>query len=120
MLQFAYRRYVLPDCFGRLLKNGWKFDGIMWPGDQCPNHSIRDTRRVGDRYTWIIPLDTRPVQRSKISNSVLENSYFGIVVSESDTGSLVHNTACHDDPFVSHNYEIEIWIYTQVYLSIRI
>ena len=42
------------------------------------NHPIRFTRRIGDRYTWTIPLDTRGVVWPKSSESVLEYSTFGM------------------------------------------
>ena len=48
----------------------------MWPEDKRHNHPIRERRRIGDHYTWIIPLNTEGVESSKTPNYVLEYSYF--------------------------------------------
>ena len=52
--------------------------GVMWPEGQRSNHPIRERRRVGDRYTWMIPFDTRKVEWSKTPDYVLEHACFQI------------------------------------------
>lgn len=44
-----------------------------------PNHLIRKYRRVGDRFTWTIPFDTKNVQWSKIPDQVLAYQSFQMI-----------------------------------------
>lgn len=57
-------------------QRGWDVQGVMWPEEKRRNHPIRERRRVGDRYTWTIPFDTRKVEWSKTPDYVLEHACF--------------------------------------------
>ncbi len=59
-------------------QRGWNVQGVMWPEEQRHNHPIRERRRVGDRYTWMIPFDTRRVEWSKTPDYVLEHACFRV------------------------------------------
>ena len=59
-----------------LCRSGWNVQGVMWPEEQRSNHPIRERRRIGDRYTWVIPFDTRKVEWSKTPDYVLEHACF--------------------------------------------
>ncbi len=88
--------YSLQDCGqsdGKAIRKesrrGWNVQGVMWPEEQRHNHPIRERRRVGDRYTWMIPFDTRRVEWSKTPDYVLEHACFRInsrYVDYSDNG----------------------------------
>ena len=52
--------------------------GVIWPEEKRRNHPIRERRRVGDRYTWIIPFDTSKVEWSKTPDYVLEHACFAV------------------------------------------
>jgi hypothetical protein len=41
-------------------------------------------RRVGDRYTWMMDLDTTGIETPDIPNSVIESSTFRLRVKEED------------------------------------
>ena len=62
-----------------LSRKGLRVQSVLWPEDKRRNHPIRARRRVGDRYTWTIPFDTRKVQTSKTPNYVLEHACFECV-----------------------------------------
>ena len=64
-------------------QTGWNVKGVMWPEEQRCNHPIRERRRVGDRYTWTIPFDTRNVEPSKTPDYVLEHACFKMDLSMS-------------------------------------
>lgn len=51
---------------------------MMWPEEQQTNQPIQSHRRVGDKYTWTIPLDISTVQRSQTPDYVLEHACFRI------------------------------------------
>ena len=59
-----------------LSRRGLNVQGVMWPEDNRRNHPIRRRRRIDDRYTWTIPLDTRKVQTSKTPDCILEYACF--------------------------------------------
>ena len=86
---FALPTYVLKTCYSLsawversansaqvLSRRGLNVQGVLWPEDKRRNHPIRERRRVGDRYTWSIPFDTRKVQTSKTPDYVLEYACF--------------------------------------------
>ena len=62
-----------------LSRRGFNIQGVLWPEDKRRNHPIRERRRVGDRYTWTIPFDTRQVQTSKTPDYVLEYACFDYI-----------------------------------------
>lgn len=57
--------------------------GIDVTRGETPSSSIRERRRIDDRYTWTIPFDTRKVEYSKRPGYVLEYSCFKIDLSVS-------------------------------------
>ena len=59
-----------------LSRKGLNVQSVLWPEDKRGNHPIRARRRVGDGYTWTIPLDTKKVQTSKTPDYVLEHACF--------------------------------------------
>ena len=80
-----HKCYLLQDCdessreaIRTHSRRGWNVQGVMWPEEQRHNHPIRERRRVGDRYTWMIPFDTRRVEWSKTPDYVLEHACFKI------------------------------------------
>lgn len=81
---FLYHKtYLLKsinEYFGKLLmkyeKRGWKSQDTVWPEDKASHRSILESRRVGDRWTWIVPLNDTGVDRSETPDSVLEYSTF--------------------------------------------
>lgn len=91
------RGYLLrsPDAdFASLMVNytqrGWTIQQSMRPEDPRANQPIRENRRIGDQFTWQIPLDVRKVKSSKTPDAVLEYSTFGFRISR-------HR---HWDPFI--------------------
>lgn len=73
-------------------RGGWNIQGVMWPEEKHINHPMRERRRVGDRYTWIIPFDTREVEWSKTPDYVLEYACFTIPgISDNDDESYDRN-----------------------------
>ena len=89
---FALPTFVLKTCYSLqawgerssnsaqiLSGRGLNVQGVLWPEDKRRNHPIRERRRVGDRYTWTIPFDTRKVQTSKTPDYVLEYACFGCI-----------------------------------------
>ena len=76
----------LDDYFAGLVakysQRGWKIQDRMWPGDHRLNHPMREHRRVGDKYTWIIPLNISDVERAKIPDYVLEYAGFAVKTPE--------------------------------------
>lgn len=61
-------------------KRGWEWQYVLKDNEAKFNHPIRFARRIGDRYTWTIPLDTRGVEWPKTSDSVIEYSSFGMTL----------------------------------------
>ena len=78
-----HKSYMLQYCDAyagksvqKLCRNGWNVQGVMWPEEKRSNHPIRERRRIGDRYTWVIPFDTRKVEWSITPDYVLEHACF--------------------------------------------
>ena len=78
-----HKSYLLHQCDGITeqiarsdSQEGWLVQGVMWPEDKRRNDPIRKRRRIGDHYTWTIPLNTKGVESSKTPDYVLEYSYF--------------------------------------------
>ncbi|KAL8683009.1 MAG: hypothetical protein Q9186_001004 [Xanthomendoza sp. 1 TL-2023] len=112
-----YRGYMLRPLnqhFASLVKKhtrrGWKIQPTMWPEDERFNHSIQETRRVGDRYTWKIPFDTRYVKWSSTPECVLEHACFGIHVTHGDRHQFhpVH-TRVFNSPALRYTYTCHPW-----------
>lgn len=57
---------------------GWSYKEVEWPRDNPSDYLIRSPRRVGDRYTWQIDLDTTNVSPSQTPDSVLDYVEFGV------------------------------------------
>ena len=72
----------MTDYFGTLLskygKRGWTAQGILWPEDEASHTSMLEPRRIGDKWTWMIPLDQTGVSSPDTPDSVLEFSTFGL------------------------------------------
>ena len=87
---FLYHKtYLLigvTDYFGKLLskygKRGWTVQGHLWPEDEESHKSMLEPRRLGDKWTWIIPLDQTGVSRPSTPDSVLEYSTFDLCKQE--------------------------------------
>ena len=60
----------------RYYSPGWNVQEVMWPEEKRLNHPIRERRRIGDGYTWMIPFNTRQVEWSKTPDYVLEHACF--------------------------------------------
>ena len=82
---------------------GWNVQGVMWPEEKRRNHPIRERRRVGDRYTWTIPFDTRQVDSSKTPDYVLEHACFTI-----DMSMGYKDDEVYERQGVVRNYAIEV------------
>ena len=92
---FALPTFILKTCYllrfwderaanaaNFLSRKGLNVQGVLWPEDKRRNHPIRARRRVGDRYTWTIPFDTKKVQTSKTPDYVLEHACFECIGQE--------------------------------------
>lgn len=66
---------ILRDEYSRY---GWRIQDVQWREDERRDRSFGLTRRVGDKYTWIILLDTTNVSWSPIPDFVLEHAVFSI------------------------------------------
>ena len=83
---FLYHRtYLLTDMteyLGTLLskygERGWTTQDILWPEDEASHKSMLEPRRLGDKWTWIIPFDQTGVSRSITPDPVLEFSTFNL------------------------------------------
>lgn len=76
-------------------RGGWKVQGVMWPEETHDNHPIRERRRIGDRFTWTIPFDTRKVEWSKTPDYILEYTCFAMdQVSDNNNGNP-NTVGCH-------------------------
>ena len=60
-------------------RRGWDMQEIMWPEEKRINHPVRKYRRLGDRFTWTIPVDSKKVEWSKTPDYVLEYASFRMV-----------------------------------------
>lgn len=74
------------------------------------HHPIRGYRRVGDRYTWIIPLNSDKVgHKSETSDSVIECASFGMSLVKVHTSPNNYNNnqfARSLSPASTHHYKI--------------
>lgn len=88
----TYLLTPMTDWYGGMLakydKRGWRSQGILWPEDKASHASITQPRRLGDRFTWTIPLDTADVRRSERPDSVIEFSTFSLSEMEQDQSNL--------------------------------
>ncbi|MCJ1348685.1 hypothetical protein MMC31_006918 [Peltigera leucophlebia] len=57
---------------------GWRIQDVQWGEDERGDKSFGLTRRVGDKYTWIISFDTTNVSWSPTPDFVLEYAVFSI------------------------------------------
>ena len=78
----TYLLKPMSDYFGKLLakyeERGWRSQDVLWPEDEASHGSMGESRRLGDRFTWIISLDTRGVNRCDTPDSVLDYAGFGL------------------------------------------
>ena len=79
----GYCDSVTRSAMRKLSRNGWDVQGVMWPEEERSNHPIRERRRVGDRYTWTIPFDTRKFKPPKTPDYVLEHACISMDLSSS-------------------------------------
>lgn len=68
----------------------------MWPEEKRYNHPIRERRRLGDRYTWTIPFNTKNVESSKTPDYVLEHACFKMDMSRSYEDDTPYEKAMED------------------------
>ena len=78
----TYLTKQISEVYGKLLlkyaQRGWDTGDVLWP-EECPsNHGLSGLRRIGDKYTWVIPLDTNGIPPSKVPDSVIEHSVFQV------------------------------------------
>lgn len=59
-------------------QRGWKIQATMGPRDPRHNHPLQQYRRIGDRYSWKLPLDISNVKWSKTPDAILEYAGFGL------------------------------------------
>lgn len=70
-------------------RRGWKLRGLDWPAERrFSNLPVHNSRRVGDRLSWIIPFDTESVEHSKTPDHVLEYADFTIRTDPVRRGNL--------------------------------
>jgi hypothetical protein len=90
-----HRDYMLTemtDCLTGLLAKyslrGFDSRGYMWREENGSNHPLRNSRLVGDRFTWTIPFNTKNVTWSRTPDYILKHADFAIDVDRShDFGS---------------------------------
>ena len=75
-------------------RRGYKFQQVMSLAEEKAYHPMHRERRIGDRFTWVIPFDNDGVEKSKTPDFAVEYSIL-----------TVHKKA-HDLPLQTH-YEIE-------------
>ena len=73
----------LGEHLAKYSQRGWRIQDVVWEGENAIP-AIEDIRRVGDRHTWIIPLDTANIKTSTTPDFVLEYADFRLEKS-SDT-----------------------------------
>lgn len=70
-------------------RRGWKFRGLDWPAkSRFSNLPVHNSRRIGDRLSWIIPFNTDCVEQSKTPDHVLEYADFTIRTDPIRRGTL--------------------------------
>lgn len=89
-------------------QRGWKIQETMWPEDHRVNHPLRRYRRIGDRYSWRIPLDISNVKWSKTPDAVLEFAQFGLSCSEGSYDVLAMVYKSHAQQY-RYTYSDPIW-----------
>lgn len=68
-------------------QRGWTYDEVHWPLEDPSKYLLQSPRRIGDRHTWKIMLDTenvtvpqRPLYVHARPDYVLEHAQFGIEI----------------------------------------
>ncbi|KAL8851878.1 MAG: hypothetical protein Q9221_003201 [Calogaya cf. arnoldii] len=78
-------------------QRGWRIQEILWPEDHQSNHPIRQYRMIGDRFSWMIPLNVGKVRWSQTPDYVLEHASF--CIDGLDYGYLkLHNSSDYENP----------------------
>ena len=88
-----YKTYLtkgISNWYGKQLSKyslrGWESRDVLWP-EECPtNCGLRDFRRVGDKWTWVIPLDMTNILPARTPDFVLEHSEFTVTTAEQGGG----------------------------------
>jgi hypothetical protein len=62
----------------KYLRRGWRTQELLWPEEVSPKHPVQQHRRVGDRYTWILPFNTDGIVSKHKPDYVIEHSSFEI------------------------------------------
>lgn len=82
---FDHKGYMLRDqaefkenLASKYRSRGWSYEEVEWPKDNPADYLVKSPRRVGDRYTWQINLDTVNVSPSQTPDSVLDHAEFGV------------------------------------------
>ncbi len=95
----TYLLRSMSDYFGRLLakydERGWQSQDVLWPEDEASHGSMLVPRRVGDRFTWMISLDDKGIDRAEMPDSVLEYASWSLSKMKKDRGLEPH----YDMPF---------------------
>ena len=77
-----HKVYVRDQCAKttqtELRQMGWTLVAPYIPNPRSPSHPVQHERRVGDRRTWSIVLNTDGIQSSKTPDSIIENSFFSM------------------------------------------
>jgi len=94
----TYLLRPMSDYFGRLLAKYdgrvWQSQDVLWPEDEASHGSMLVPRRVGDRFTWIIPLDDKGVNRAETPDSVLEYASWSLSKTETGRYDLHYYATC--------------------------
>lgn len=88
-------------------RRGWRFQEAMWPEEISGNQPIRDVRRIGDMFTWMIPFDTSNINRSETPDSVVEYAAFAM--------KLEDDNQC----VVTKHYKIRAYVFKAEVLRYR-
>jgi hypothetical protein len=93
---FVYHKgYMLVDVERSLpakyASRGWTTKDILSPGEGGKNNPLKKRRRVGDRFTWMIPFDTTNVTTPNKPTYVLENSWFELRLFQSPPEQSEHS-----------------------------
>jgi hypothetical protein len=96
----------------RASKRGWRF--LVHDIDRDNDDARRDhkygmehVRRVGDRYTWTMRLDTTGVTRNETPDSVIEYSAFRVTGGRDDGRQKRGNQRCFGTVYGDHSYFID-------------
>lgn len=89
-------------------RRGWRIQGAMWPEEEKnKNQPIQFTRRVGDKFTWMIPFDTSNVTPSTTPDFVLEYADFEVDLRDFEgveTPYYVMTANVFDSDVLEHRY----------------